>query len=78
VASGGIISGLSSGEGLVCKFTGPGTVFMQTRNPVSHLRIYTVASTDYLRRPLLCGLVHMLLWSNKNATKCSWLGNRGV
>lgn len=37
VASGGIISGLSSGEGLVCKFTGPGTVFMQTRNPVSFL-----------------------------------------
>ncbi|KAM0483641.1 hypothetical protein ACHAPX_002134 [Trichoderma viride] len=33
VASGGLISGLSSGEGLVCKFTGPGTVFMQTRNP---------------------------------------------
>jgi uncharacterized protein (AIM24 family) len=32
VASGGIISGVSSGEGLVCKFTGPGTVFMQTRN----------------------------------------------
>ncbi|RGP68124.1 hypothetical protein FLONG3_8298 [Fusarium longipes] len=32
VASGGIISGLASGEGLVCKFTGPGTVFMQTRN----------------------------------------------
>jgi len=35
VASGGIISGLSSGEGLVCKFTGPGTIFIQTRNPVS-------------------------------------------
>ncbi|KUJ18170.1 DUF124-domain-containing protein [Mollisia scopiformis] len=35
VASGGIISGLSSGEGLVCKFTGPGTVFMQTRNPLA-------------------------------------------
>ncbi|ETS01141.1 DUF124-domain-containing protein [Trichoderma reesei RUT C-30] len=33
VASGGLISGLSSGEGLVCKFTGPGTVFLQTRNP---------------------------------------------
>lgn len=33
VASGGIISGISSGEGLVCKFSGPGTVFMQTRNP---------------------------------------------
>lgn len=32
VASGGIISGFASGEGLVCKFTGPGTVFIQTRN----------------------------------------------
>jgi len=35
VASGGIISGLSSGEGLVCKFTGPGTIFIQTRNPIA-------------------------------------------
>ena len=35
VASGGIISGLSSGEGLVCKFTGPGSVCMQTRNPAA-------------------------------------------
>lgn len=35
VVSGGIIAGLASGEGLVCKFTGPGTVFLQTRNPVS-------------------------------------------
>ncbi|KKY21567.1 hypothetical protein UCRPC4_g03518 [Phaeomoniella chlamydospora] len=35
VASGGIISGISSGEGLVCKFTGPGTVYMQTRNPAA-------------------------------------------
>ncbi|KAI0005239.1 DUF124-domain-containing protein [Xylariaceae sp. FL0662B] len=33
VASGGIIGGFASGEGLVCKFTGPGTVFLQTRNP---------------------------------------------
>ncbi|PNS19136.1 ERAD-associated E3 ubiquitin-protein ligase doa10 [Sphaceloma murrayae] len=33
VASGGIISDMSAGEGLVCKFTGPGTVYMQTRNP---------------------------------------------
>ncbi|VBB75033.1 Putative protein of unknown function [Podospora comata] len=32
VTSGGIISGFASGEGLVCKFTGPGTVFIQTRN----------------------------------------------
>jgi uncharacterized protein (AIM24 family) len=33
VSSGGIISNLAAGEGLVCKFTGPGTIFMQTRNP---------------------------------------------
>ncbi|KAJ4265612.1 hypothetical protein NW762_004906 [Fusarium torreyae] len=32
VASGGIISGIASAEGLVCKFSGPGTVYMQTRN----------------------------------------------
>lgn len=36
-ASGGIISGKTSGEGLVCKFTGPGTVFMQTRNPAAFM-----------------------------------------
>lgn len=34
VASGGMLSGFASGEGLVCKFTGPGTVFIQTRNAV--------------------------------------------
>lgn len=32
VASGGIMSNFSSGEGLACKFTGPGTVYLQTRN----------------------------------------------
>ncbi|KAL4810155.1 tryptophan RNA-binding attenuator protein-like domain-containing protein [Aspergillus unguis] len=32
VASGGIISNLSASEGLACRFTGPGTVYMQTRN----------------------------------------------
>ncbi len=37
VASGGLISGMASGEGLVCKFTGPGTVFIQTRNAVCSL-----------------------------------------
>ncbi|KAF6832837.1 Uncharacterized protein CPLU01_05926 [Colletotrichum plurivorum] len=39
VASGGIISGVASGEGLVCKFTGPGTVFIQTRN-AKHFSAY--------------------------------------
>ncbi|KAK3953924.1 tryptophan RNA-binding attenuator protein-like domain-containing protein [Pseudoneurospora amorphoporcata] len=32
VASGSMLSSFASGEGLVCKFTGPGTVFIQTRN----------------------------------------------
>ncbi|KAF8540573.1 tryptophan RNA-binding attenuator protein-like domain-containing protein [Trichophaea hybrida] len=35
VASGGVLSGIAAAEGLVCKFTGPGTVFIQTRNPKS-------------------------------------------
>ncbi|RKF60731.1 hypothetical protein OnM2_048066 [Erysiphe neolycopersici] len=34
VSSGGMISNFSSGEGLVCKFTGPGTVFLQSRSPL--------------------------------------------
>ncbi|CAG7929065.1 unnamed protein product [Penicillium olsonii] len=32
IASGGLLSSFSSGEGVVCKFTGPGTVYLQTRN----------------------------------------------
>ena len=32
-ASSGIISSITSGEGLVCRFRGPGTVLIQTRNP---------------------------------------------
>ncbi|RDA83549.1 hypothetical protein CP532_5359 [Ophiocordyceps camponoti-leonardi (nom. inval.)] len=32
VASGGIISNMAAAEGLVCKFTGPGSVFIQTRS----------------------------------------------
>lgn len=53
VASGGIISGFASGEGLVCKFTGPGTVFIQTRNAVSSTRPSPVHSaTCRPARPL--------------------------
>lgn len=37
VASGGIIGSYAAGEGLVCKFTGPGTVYIQTRNGVSRI-----------------------------------------
>jgi uncharacterized protein (AIM24 family) len=44
VASGGIISGVTSGEGLVCKFTGPGTVYMQTRNPQAFSAFITGAA----------------------------------
>lgn len=32
-ASSGWVSSWTSGEGLVCRFTGPGTVLIQTRNP---------------------------------------------
>ncbi|MDR1110781.1 MAG: TIGR00266 family protein [Deltaproteobacteria bacterium] len=32
-SSKGWISSFTSGEGLVCRFTGPGTIFIQTRNP---------------------------------------------
>jgi uncharacterized protein (TIGR00266 family) len=32
-AASGWISSFTSGEGFVCRFTGPGTVWMQTRNP---------------------------------------------
>ncbi|EEY14283.1 DUF124 domain-containing protein [Verticillium alfalfae VaMs.102] len=46
VASGGIISGISSGEGLVCKFTGPGTVYMQTRNPIATMGTLGTAFTS--------------------------------
>ncbi|KAI5805805.1 DUF124 domain-containing protein [Geopyxis carbonaria] len=35
VASGGVLSGMAAAEGLVCRFTGPGTVFFQTRNPTA-------------------------------------------
>ncbi|KAF9518277.1 hypothetical protein BS47DRAFT_331991 [Hydnum rufescens UP504] len=33
IGAGGLISGLHTGEGFVCRFTGPGTVYIQTRNP---------------------------------------------
>lgn len=32
-ASKGIISSVTSGEGLVCRFSGPGEIYIQTRNP---------------------------------------------
>ncbi|EXK38421.1 hypothetical protein FOMG_08815 [Fusarium oxysporum f. sp. melonis 26406] len=31
-AGGGAMTGLKTGEGLVCRFTGPGSVYIQTRN----------------------------------------------
>ena len=34
-ASSGWLSSMTSGEGLVCRFRGPGTVLIQTRNPES-------------------------------------------
>ncbi|KAJ2901699.1 hypothetical protein MKZ38_001509 [Zalerion maritima] len=46
IASGGIISGMASGEGLVCKFTGPGTVYIQTRNAKSFAAYITGQSVQ--------------------------------
>ncbi|KAJ3034720.1 hypothetical protein HDV00_004766 [Rhizophlyctis rosea] len=34
-AGGGIMGAIMSGEGKVCRFTGPGRVYIQTRNPLS-------------------------------------------
>lgn len=34
-AGGGFLSGHHTGEGMVCRFTGPGTVYIQSRNPES-------------------------------------------
>lgn len=45
VASGGIVSNMAAGEGLVCKFSGPGTVFMQTRNPAAVATFLTAHAT---------------------------------
>jgi uncharacterized protein (AIM24 family) len=34
-SGGGLFSGMHTGEGMVCRFTGPGTIYLQTRNPES-------------------------------------------
>lgn len=39
VASGGILSNTLAGEGLVCRFQGPGTIYFQTRNPRAFARV---------------------------------------
>jgi uncharacterized protein (AIM24 family) len=39
------MSNMASGEGLVCKFTGPGTVFMQTRNAAAFAQWLAANST---------------------------------
>ena len=41
-ASKSFISSLTSGEGLICRFTGPGVIYIQTRNPGGF--------ADFLRR----------------------------
>lgn len=34
-ATGGLFSASHTGEGAVCRFRGPGTIYIQTRNPQS-------------------------------------------
>jgi Mitochondrial biogenesis AIM24 len=75
VASGGIISGLSAGEGLVCKFTGPGTVFLQTRNPVSPPGHCVILSTDQRSLHFHNGCLLMALVRSKNYS-VAWIKDR--
>ncbi|KDQ16637.1 hypothetical protein BOTBODRAFT_30557 [Botryobasidium botryosum FD-172 SS1] len=42
-AAGGFFSRLGTEEGMVCRFTGPGTIYLQTRNPET-LRAWMTAS----------------------------------
>lgn len=72
VASGGIISGFASGEGLVCKFTGPGTVFIQTRNAVSLGHQPSCAAKQYLGDSLLT------FGSCKEIFRCLHVRQRGA
>jgi uncharacterized protein (AIM24 family) len=46
VASGGLISGMASAEGLVCKFSGPGSIFLQTRNAAAMAAFVTGAAAS--------------------------------
>lgn len=43
----GIVSSVTSGEGLACEFTGPGTIYLQTRN----LRTFAEQLNPFLRAP---------------------------
>lgn len=67
VASGGIVSGLASGEGLVCKFTGPGTIFLQTRNAVSgNTNTLNAFNADICRLLLDCGCKQIKQWFERD------------
>ncbi len=44
---GGMVNAVTSGEGLVCEFTGPGMIYMQTRN----LRSFAEQLNPFLRAP---------------------------
>ena len=41
----GVVSAVTSGEGLACEFTGPGTIYLQTRN----LRSFAEQLNPFLR-----------------------------
>lgn len=43
----GMVSAVTTGEGLACEFTGPGTIYLQTRN----LRTFAEQLNPFLRRP---------------------------
>lgn len=62
VTSGGIIAGFAAGEGLVCKFTGPGTIFIQTRNAVSS-NIVTQVFRDIVLTVLTACIRRLHVWA---------------
>jgi len=33
IQAGGLMSAIKTDEGMVCRFTGPGRIYIQTRNP---------------------------------------------
>jgi uncharacterized protein (AIM24 family) len=49
---GGLISGMHAGEGLVCRFTGPGTVFIQVKINKTFLFNHNFASFLFFRHEI--------------------------
>lgn len=58
--TGGLLSGINTGEGMVCRFRGPGTVYIQTRNPHS-LSQWITGQTGRLGGKIHCRIYKRIL-----------------